>query len=237
RLLERALMPDEPYISEQYKVAATYLPAFEGRSIGGDFYDIFTTENGYTGIVIGDVSGKGVHAVSLAVATRSTVRAFGYEMQVPGKALTHANSVLYQQNSSDFGTFVTAFLIILDTSTGRLTYSSAGHPPAIIKRKDGNIDYLNAPNPPLGIQKSLSFDELSTFINIGDKMVLYTDGIIEARKGGDIFGLERIEYVLNLHDNESPLLLGASLIAEAEKWDGGHLRDDTALIVIERIDK
>lgn len=236
RLLERALMPDEPHINDQYEIAATYLPAFEGRGIGGDFYDVFTTEEGWAGIVIGDVSGKGVEAASMAVATRSTVRAFAYEMHSPSSALAHANDVLYEQHNTSFGTFVTVFLVILDTKTGKLEYSGAGHPPAVIRRKDGSIEFMDSNQPPLGIQKSQSFDEMRSVLNDGDKIILYTDGILEARKGKDIFGLEGIEKILRCCGEESPRLLGARIIDEAQKWDGGRLRDDTALIVIERVD-
>lgn len=237
RLLERALMPDEPYINNQYEVAATYLPAFEELGIGGDFYDVFTTEDNRTGIIIGDVSGKGVEAASLAVATRSTVRAFAYEMRSSSKSLAHANDVLYEQHNTGFGSFVTVFLAILDTATGNLIYSSAGHPPAVIRRNDGTIETLNANQPPLGVVKSLSFDETHTILNPGDKMLLYTDGIMEARKGGDLFGLNGIKEVLRLYGDESVRYLGARMIDEAQKWDGGRLRDDAALIVIERIGK
>ena len=236
RLLERALMPDEPYINDRYRISAVYLPAYKEQGIGGDFYDVFTTEEGLTGIVIGDVSGKGVEAASMAVSTRSTVRAFAYEMRSPGESLAHANGVLYEQHSIDFGSFVTVFLMILDTKDGALAYSSAGHPPAVIIRKNGNIEFLSTSHPPLGIQKSLIFDESSTIMNDGDKLILYTDGILEARRGGQIFGLDGIRQVMENHGDEPPELLCANLLAEAQKWDGGRLRDDAALIVIERVD-
>jgi serine phosphatase RsbU (regulator of sigma subunit) len=116
-----------------------------------------------------------------------------------------------------------------------LIYSSAGHPPAVIRRRDGAIEILDASQPPLGVVKSQSFYEMNTILNVGDKILLYTDGILEARKGGDIFGLDGINEVLRLYGDKSIHYIVERMIDEAQKWDGGRLRDDAALVVIERV--
>ncbi|MHB1001491.1 MAG: PAS domain-containing protein, partial [Armatimonadota bacterium] len=112
-LLQRALIPAKPQIIEGYSVASAYIPAYEGTEIGGDFIDVFQTEDNKVGILIGDVSGKGIESAALAATTRSTIRAFAYDSSAPGDALSHANSLLTAQQV-DYMQFVTAFLVILD---------------------------------------------------------------------------------------------------------------------------
>ena len=112
-LLQEALVPPPPSVGDGYDVAAVYLPASAGHSIGGDLYDVFSTETGQIGIVVGDVLGKGIEAASLASAARSTVHSFAYELASPGEAMMHANAVVHSQAAEKF---VTLFLAIIDPS-------------------------------------------------------------------------------------------------------------------------
>ena len=140
-MLQRALLPGEPHITSGYQLATKFIPGAAGKQVGGDFYDVFETEDGRTAILIGDVSGKGVESAAMAAATRSTVRAFAYDLGDPAQALNHTNAVIDQ--SPTYERFATAFLAVLDPATGRFTYSSAGHPPAMVRRADGTVDMLN----------------------------------------------------------------------------------------------
>jgi PAS domain S-box-containing protein len=233
-LLQRALIPTTPPIVQGYSIASAYIPAFAGQEIGGDFFDVFKTEDGKLGIVIGDVSGKGLEAAALAAIARSTVVAFAYDLSSPGGALLHANAMLAARQL-EFENFVTVFLVILDTTSGDISYSSAGHPPPMIVHANGDTEILYMlNNPPLGIIKGSWFEQASCNLMPGDRLVLYTDGISEARSDSGLFGEEGIEQVLNAHAQATPDELVTYLLDAAKDWAHGKLRDDTALLIIGR---
>lgn len=233
QLLQSALLPEKPMVGPGYSVAHTYAAGIAAAGIGGDFYDTFSTESGKVGILIGDVSGKGLEAAAFAAATRSTVRAFAYETASPGESLAHTNDVLVSQ-SQTFGVFVTVFLIILDPSTGEFRYSSAGHPPSAIYRMDGDVEFLDIHSPILGVWGKLAYHEGSGQLRPGDKIVLYTDGISEARHNSELFGTERLEEVLGRHGTESPDSLVSELFTAANTWAKGNITDDVAVLIVER---
>ncbi|MHB1000041.1 MAG: SpoIIE family protein phosphatase [Armatimonadota bacterium] len=232
-LLQRALIPAKPEIIEGYSVASAYIPAHEGTEIGGDFMDVFRTEDGKVGILIGDVSGKGIESAALAAITRSTVRAFAYDLSSPNEALTHANSLLSAQQV-DYMQFVTAFLVVLDPATGDIICSNAGHPPAILSRGNGDTELLCIYNMPLGIQGSIKYEECYSNLKPGDKLILYTDGITEARHDHDFFGMEGIIHVLTSCSQSAPDAMVDKILETVKNWAHGELRDDTAILIIGR---
>lgn len=231
-LLQQALLPPAPKSIEGYAVASKYIPAFAGeQEIGGDFYDLFLTESGEIGLMIGDVSGKGIEAAALAAVTRSTVRAFAYDLSSPSAALNHANALLAAQQFNK-SQFVTAFLALVDPATGVVRYASAGHPPAIVQCVGGAMGLLDTGSAPLGVLESPDYAEYTTRLDVGDRMVIYTDGISESRKGSILFGTEGIEQVLVEHGAEPPDVLAESILEAAKNFAEGKLRDDTALVII-----
>ncbi|MHB0912889.1 MAG: SpoIIE family protein phosphatase [Armatimonadota bacterium] len=234
-LLREALVPAKPRMDERYITAAIYLPAVhDGVEIGGDFYDIFNTQSGKIGILIGDVSGKGVEAASLATATRSTVRAYAYNLEYPGEALTRANTIICtQETCAESGRFITIVLAILDPATGEISYSSAGHPPPAIL-SGGGVYFLTHGNPPLGIVERYDYEETSLTLLPKDKLVLYTDGIQEARYGVRLFDITGIRQALAKETDAHPGQIVQSLLSAATEWARGHLTDDIAIIAVER---
>jgi serine phosphatase RsbU (regulator of sigma subunit)/PAS domain-containing protein len=236
QMLQRALLPEKPFIGRGYEVAAEYIPAFVGQEVGGDFYDIFITEDEQIGILIGDVSGKGIDAASLAASTRSTVRAFAYDMSDAGAALTHTNAVLCaQQTTRDVSQpFVTIFLAILNPETGHIHYASAGHPPPALHRATRDVKFLKFGRPPLGIKDGQKYEEEPAQLNEGDKIVLYTDGVSEANSGAVMFGMEGVEEILRLHGHRSPDEILRELTAAVNEIVQGKLADDVAVLVISR---
>lgn len=233
--LQKALLPGEPQVIPGYKSATLYRPAYAGTEIGGDFYDIFYTEEGRIGVLIGDVSGKGIEAGSLAAATRSTVRAFAYELPSPAEAVMHANSVLYVQQPSS-GSFVTVMLVVIDSITGSLRYARCGHTPAVIVRSDGATELLENGELPIGLEKNARYGEWYSRLNRGDKLVVFTDGISEARVDDNLFEIERVVDTLSSNHSLPPDELASKLMDEATNWAGGKLTDDAAIVVIERTD-
>lgn len=232
-LLQQALVPPAPSVIPGYNTAAVYLPAFPGQQIGGDLCDIFRTECGQLGVMIGDVSGKGVEAAALAAAARSTIHSFAYDLSSPGQAMLHANAVLASQESES-GKFVTMFLAIIDPESGKLSYARAGHPPAVIRRANGDLEFLEEGNVPIGIFDMQQYEAYNGHLELGDKLILYTDGITEARRDSELFEMERVEQVLKANGHKLPDEVASSLLAAARDWAEGRLRDDVAILVVER---
>ena len=232
-LLQQALVPPQLPTNSGYGAAAVYLPAFLGEQIGGDFYDLFKTERGQIGIVVGDVAGKGIEAAALAAAARSTIRSFAHELVCPGNVMSHANAVL-QSQESESGIFVTVFLVIIDPLTGSMSYARAGHPPAAIWRPDGEVKFLEAGSLPICVAAGQEYETLVDCLDPGDKVVLYTDGITEARRGTELFGLEGVRSALITHGHGNPDEVARGLLAAAREWAEGRLQDDVAVLVVER---
>lgn len=233
-MLQKALVPPPPSIDSGYLAAAVYLPALPGQSIGGDLYEVFRTEAGRIGILIGDVCGKGIEVAALAAAARSTVHSFAYELSSPGTALSHANAVLHSQRT-EAERFVTVFLAIVDPVTGELTYARAGHPPAAIYRADGEIASLQHGNPPIGVWAEYEYETFKDRLDPGNKIILFTDGITDARRGKQLLGIDGIERALARHGQDAPEEVAAALLAAAYEWANGRLQDDVAILVVERV--
>lgn len=231
-VLQRALAPIEPTLNDGYRAAAAYRPVGESKEIGGDFYDVFNTEDGKVGVLIGDISGKGIEVAALAASDRSTIKAFTYDSSSPGLALTRANAALYSEHRDD--SFATAVLAVLDPPTGRILYANAGHPLPEIGRAAHEVECLIGTNLPIGVLERVEYDEGESHMSPGDKMVLYTDGISESRHKRAFFGAERIQNTVRQHCDKSPNCLVSEILAAADRWSHGVHRDDATIVVIER---
>ncbi|HEY3283843.1 MAG TPA: SpoIIE family protein phosphatase [Armatimonadota bacterium] len=232
-VLQRALLPAQPTLEGEYQVATAYMPAVGHLEIGGDFYDVFDTADGQVALLLGDVSGKGVEAAAMAAATRSTVRAFVHEDSDPARALTRANAALFPQQSRA-GSFVTLILVILDPASGRLSYSGAGHPPALVREPGGHVSSLHSEHLPLGVSPSTPYEAGEELLLPGGHLVLYTDGVCEARHGGDMLGLESISQELSELEDCSPGRVTEALMELAMRFTRSGLSDDAAVVVVRR---
>ena len=231
-VLQQALIPASVQAQVGYEVASRFFAGAVGEQVGGDFYDVFVTEAGKTALLIGDVSGKGVESAAMAAATRSTVRAFAYDLGDTAQALTHANAVICQTPMS--GRFATVFLAILDPETGLVSYSSAGHPPSMVRRTDGTVDTLGSGQVPIGVLCETNYEAYESCLAAGDQLVMYTDGISEARKGDAMLDIEGIQEVLSKCHRKSAGKTLDALFAAALKSGGGQLSDDAAVVIIAR---
>lgn len=232
-LLQRALLPAVPDMGSDYEVAAEYVSSAVGGEIGGDFYDVFRIDHNRAGILVGDVSGKGIEAAAAAAATRSTVHALVHQTASPSQALAKTNEVMCLQPAEP-NTFVTAFLALVSLRTGRLTYASAGHPPPVMRRADGSLEMLHLGQTALAIVKDQRFDEHCSRFGRGDMLVLYTDGISEARRGARLFGTWGIKRTLLACSNSPARQVARTLLDAAADWARGALRDDAVVVVIRR---
>lgn len=230
--LQKALVPREAEIGPGYKVSIAYVPVGSDAGVGGDFLDLFPLGNGRTGILIGDVSGKGVEAAAMATLVRGMVRAMAYAYRSPGTALAKVNDALLAERRLD--RFATIHLAFLDKRDGSVCFASAGHLPPAIIRKNGRVESTAIGDMPLGILAGQSFRESTYVLGRGDEVILFTDGVYEARKDGQFFGFEGIERVASQHSGSAPDVVRDALLAAVDEFTGGESHDDRAIIVIRR---
>jgi serine phosphatase RsbU (regulator of sigma subunit) len=225
--LQNALlvMPDEV---DRVEFGHLYHAAYETAQVGGDFYDLFEIDRNRIGI-IGDVSGKGLDAAIITSRAKNTLKAFSYEYDTPAEIVSRTNNMLIKNTSASI--FITLFFGILNTDAGELTYCSAGHPPAILKRASG-VELLEEHSPIVGAFSEVSFTNSRVVFNKGDALVLYTDGLTEARRGNKLFGEERlVDLILELKP-ESTAQVPQLIFNKIMEYADGKLSDDLALLSI-----
>jgi serine phosphatase RsbU (regulator of sigma subunit)/HAMP domain-containing protein len=223
----------KPYRIPELDIGLIYHQATVGGRIGGDFYDFIPVAPGCTAVVIGDITGKGLQAARYTTITKGAIRSFALDDPDPATVLGRASRVIAEQIGVE--NFVTGVYMLFDLRDGSLTYAVAGHPPPILHRVAANVvDALPGGGLPLGIDRDQGYEDCRTCMDVGDRLLLYTDGLSEARRGKELFGIERVGEALR---GFAGLPVGdvASGIAEgAIAYAGGELQDDLAIIVLER---
>jgi sigma-B regulation protein RsbU (phosphoserine phosphatase) len=229
--IQRSLLPARmPHIPTM-GVAAYYQTSHRA---GGDYYDFFRLPEGKWGILIADVSGHGTPAAVLMAVTHSLVHTYQGPPTPPAELLNYVNRQLTALYTAQSDTFVTAFYAIYDPADRTLTYSSAGHNPPRLKRcEDGSLFLLDgAGGLPLGINPVENYRTQTHQLVPGDQLVLYTDGITEAHNTkGELFGLERMDKVLENCSVGASDLLQAVLAAVDDFTRGQPAHDDRTLLV------
>jgi len=227
RTVQESFLPQKTPEIASYRFSAHYTPAQE---VGGDFYDFIHFDKGRAGIVIGDVSGKGVPAALYMAKLGSDLRTLAFTEKEPAKALQKLNDQLVVRSRR--GMFATLLYIELDSQSGRLTVSNAGHLPPIIKKTDGTVKKLSTEGgSPLGILAGMTFGQETARMDPGDTVVLYTDGIIEAMNDkSELYGYERFEALIR-ENPADPDALKAAIIADVNRFTGlSPQHDDMTLV-------
>jgi serine phosphatase RsbU (regulator of sigma subunit) len=202
------------------------------REVGGDFYDFLPFEDGRLGLVIGDVSGKGIPAALIMTATRTMLRTAAQETASPGEVFTRANELLYTEIPSKM--FVTCFFAILDPTSGFMRFSNAGHDLPYRHNKDG-VSELRATGMPLGLMPGSLYEEHEITIATGDCLLFYTDGLVEAHNPHrEMFGFPRLKTLFEEHSDSTTLftfLLGELKCFTGEAWEQ---EDDITMVTLQR---
>lgn len=220
---------------EGIEFGVRYRSATVAARVGGDFYDVFTMQDGRVGVLIGDVSGKGLDAAVLTTLVKHTIRAFAHWSMSPAEVLDRSNGVLVA--SARMRDFASATLMVLDPRSGRVVYCQAGHPPAFVRRATGGIEPLRCSSPVVGALEDIGFEESEFVVEPGDVVVLYTDGLTEARDHtGAFFSEERVVRTLESTGQLDVHELVESLGGAAEQFAGGSLADDVAVVAF-RLDR
>jgi PAS domain S-box-containing protein len=196
RTLQQSLLPPEPPAIEGIDLAARYRPAGEGIEVGGDFYDAFDIGDGEWTVALGDVVGKGPDAAALMGMVRHTIRAAAIRERAPSRVLATVNAAVGRQTSEE--QFCTAVAARLRPQGDRVIawICVAGHPPPVVLRGDGSLDWIRGGGALLGVFDDAQLAEGELRLGPGDTLILYTDGVIEERGAQGAFGEEGLAAVL-----------------------------------------
>jgi PAS domain S-box-containing protein len=228
RLIQQTLLPKSLPGLPDYEVAAYYQPA---RQVGGDFYDFLELPDGRLGLIVGDVSGKGVPAALVMAITRTMLQA-AYRLGSPGEILEHVNNTLYRDIPPNM--YVTCLAALLDSRTGRLQYANAGHDLPYLRHADG-VSKLRATGMPLGLMPGMSYEQKEFTLQPGDSVLLYSDGLVEAHDPQrEMFGFPRLQGFVGAHPGGATLI--DTLLAELERFAGEEWEqeDDITLVTLQR---
>jgi sigma-B regulation protein RsbU (phosphoserine phosphatase) len=213
-----------------FEIYAEMNPANE---IGGDFYDFFLIDDTHLGLVIGDVSGKGMPAALFMAISRTLLKAIALKSKSTDECLNQVNFLLSQDNPKNM--FVTLFYGVLDISTGELEYSNGGHNPPCLLSADGELEFLNEHRTSaLGVIEDLKYQSGVAHLKSGQSLILYTDGITEAAdKNFNEFSNDRMKKYLRKNTNLSSKEIIKGMIKEVNDFAAGAPQsDDITMMVI-----
>lgn len=207
-----------------------YHSATVSADVGGDFFDLFEIEHNKIGIVIGDISGKGLAAASLNSIVKNTIKAYSFSENEPCDVirLTHD---LVKKITSD-SSFASVFYGILEVKNKKLTYCNAGHPEPIIIRKTGNTETLRERTTVIGTFLDTECSSGETAIERGDLLLLYTDGVIETRSGTDFYGEKRLIKKVAEIKGSRTYEIPDRILEDVMDYGGSKLYDDIAILSI-----
>ncbi len=227
-VIQEALLPPPSVRLPGLAVAGRHQSS---REVGGDFYAILALGGGRVGIAIADVSGKGIPAATLSARSRYLLEAFALDGRPPDAVLGRLNTVLARDVGA--GMFVSLFYGVLDPGAGTLRFSNAGHPPPLLLPAGTTAPApLEARGLLLGVDAGASYTAVETRIGTGDLLVLFTDGITEARNpAGEEFGEGQLQALLGALREAQPEDIADRVMDAVGRWTGGGQTDDQAFVV------
>jgi phosphoserine phosphatase RsbU/P len=225
------------------RLAPENLPHIEGFEMGrvyepgtgmmaGDFYDVFVTAAHRVAAVIGDVAGHGIEPSITAFQVKYLLRTFLRQYRDPAQALEELNKVLSTSGRPE--DLVSVCVVVLDTEAETLRYASAGHPAAWLWQ-DSEMYALRSTGPLLTLDPDAAYFSREMPLLVRDVVLLYTDGLAEARSGGQIFGEERIANIVKRDPGQDAMILCKDLLEAARDFASEPLNDDVAILAIRRV--
>ena len=227
--LQHSLLPERLPAVPGMEMAARYLPGGDGVEVGGDWYDVIALPDGTVGLAMGDVVGKGVPAASLMGQLRNGLRACARDGRPPAAVLELLNELLVESDSPENLAMATLVYGVFDPGTKDLRLANAGHPPPLLRRPDGTVSFVEgASGLPLGALPDSRYPETTLTIDAGSTLLLYTDGVVEARDLPLNDGMERLQSCI-VGELDCDELCDAVLARSA---DGATSHDDVALLAV-----
>jgi sigma-B regulation protein RsbU (phosphoserine phosphatase) len=230
RTIQTSILPAEVPRLPGLDLAVRYVPAAE---VAGDYYDFLPVDRQHLGLVIADVSGHGIPAALIASMVKVAVGAQQDNAASPARVLAGMSRIFHGKLKRHF---ITAACLFADLEAGRLVHASAGHPPPLLWRAVASrVEELRQDGQVLGRFARAEYREAAVTLEPGDRVLLFTDGIPEARdRNGEPFGDERLRAFLEAHADLAADPLATALIAEITSWTGRHsgFEDDLTVIVL-----
>lgn len=226
RLIQQTLLPkDVPHV-EGWEVHAYYQPA---RAVGGDFYDFIYYPDGRLGLVIGDVTDKGVPAALVMATTRSLLRSAAERFGSPSAVLERTNELLVEDIPPKM--FVTCLYALLNPQTGQIVYANAGHDVPYMRTDNGVVE-LRARGMPLGLLPGMKYEEREATLHPGECLLLYSDGLVEAHSPSrEMLGFPRLQSLMGTQTDENlvPFLLDQLHQFTGPDWEQ---EDDVTMVLL-----
>ena len=228
RRIQRKLLPASLPQIDGWEVASSWQPA---SGVGGDCFDALAFGRTRLALSIADVVGKGIPAALLMSNLQAAVRAFATDAAQPGELCQQVNRILCGNIAE--GRFISFFYCVIDSDLATLTYANAGHYLPILIRADGTVERLDRGGAVLGVFPETSYEQGEVALAAGDRLILFTDGITEARNAADEeFGEERLIAIAVANRSCSAPALQARLAEAVATFAAGAFQDDATLIVL-----
>lgn len=236
RIFQRALRPEPSQEPRRLQLAVEWRPAPGPLEVAGDFHDLLALPDARWLIAVGDVCGHGLVAATYTAMAKYVLRAYAYESRSPAEILQRTNLAVYRQleagDPEETPAFITVLCAIYDPETGRLLYAHAGHPLGVIARADGSGPLcLDKGGPALGLMADAVYEEGEVLLRPEDILALYTDGVMEAARGGELLESDRIAALLAAHQHESATAALDAVLGEVARLSQGKQYDDLTLLV------
>ncbi|MFL5968242.1 MAG: SpoIIE family protein phosphatase [Gaiellaceae bacterium] len=201
--------------------------------VGGDVYDFMELADGRLAVALGDVTGHGIEAAADMAMAKFVFRSLAREHPEPSDFLQSANEVIVGEIAP--GKFITMVYVVIDAGGGSVVVAGAGHPAPRIVSSAGQITSLDAAGLVLGIERGQTYEEVRGPLAVGDAVVLYTDGVVEARREGELYGQERLDRLLAERATLPPAALARAVLDDCRAFARGELADDCAVVVVRRV--
>ena len=228
REIQQSLLPKSLPEFHTMEMAADWLPT---RVVAGDYYDVLKFGDNRAAVCVADVSGKGLPAALLVSTVQATVRAFVHETVPPGALCQRVNAILCSNHLE--GRFVTFFFAIVDREAGTLSYSNAGHNAPVLARADGSILRLREGGPILGEFPDVPYEQATVNFGAGDRLLIFTDGVSEARgPGEEEFGERRLETLMRESRAQSAAELRRRILSAVHEFRDRPLEDDATMLLV-----
>jgi serine phosphatase RsbU (regulator of sigma subunit) len=229
--MQRSLLPRVAPDLEGLELGAVYESSAR-VDVGGDVYDYLRLPDGRLAVVLGDVTGHGIEATADMAMAKFVFRSLAREHPEPADFLASANDVVVGEIAA--AKFITMVYVVVDGTTGEVACACGGHPPPRLVRADGSVRPLPAAGLALGIEPGQRYDEVGAQLEEGESVVLFTDGVVEARRDGELYGTERLDESLARRPGVGAEELARAVVDDCRAFAGGELGDDCAVVVIRR---
>jgi serine phosphatase RsbU (regulator of sigma subunit) len=230
--MQRSLLPREEPQLPGLDLGAVYESSAR-VDVGGDVYDFLTLEGDRLAVVLGDVTGHGIDAAADMAMAKFVFRSLARVHASPGQFLAAANDVVCDEIAS--GKFITMLYVVIDPAGGELSCASAGHPKPRLVLPDGEVRPVEVRGLALGVERDQAYVDTRAQLPPGAGVVLYTDGVVEARRDGEFYGSERLDQLLATRSELSAAELARAVLDDCRSFAGGDLSDDCAVVVIKRV--